>query len=59
MQPDVKISFKNAEVAYLALSEKLDPMASVGLQEIKAEGLLPLADGLSFIIERIPRYLSV
>ena len=58
-QPDVKISFKNAEVAYLALSERLDPMASVGLQQIKAEGLLPLADALSFIIERIPRYLTV
>ena len=58
-QPDVTVSFKDADVAYRALNEKLDPMASVGLQLIEARGLLPLADGLSFIIERIPRYLTL
>ena len=57
--PDVIVSFKDADIAYQALNEKLDPMASVGLHLIKARGLLPLADGLSFIIERIPRYLTL
>lgn len=58
-EPDVTVSFKNADIAYQALNEKLDPMASVGLQLIEARGLLPLADALSFIIERIPRYLTL
>ena len=44
-QPDVKISFKNPEVAYLLPSVKDSTLWQlVGLQQIKAEGLL-LADG--------------
>ncbi|MDE0820191.1 MAG: hypothetical protein OSA95_03665 [Opitutales bacterium] len=57
--PDVIITFKDATIAYQALTEKLDPMASIGLHLIQTRGLLPLADGLSFIIERIPRFLTL
>jgi len=57
--PDVVVSFQNSRIAYQALTEKLDPMVSVGLHLIQVRGLLPLADGLSFIIERIPRFLTL
>jgi hypothetical protein len=57
--PDVIVTFKDAAIAYQALNEKLDPMASIGLHLIQTRGLLPLADGLSFIIERIPRFLTL
>src|SRR3990167_2194512 len=56
-RPEVKIHFKNIEIAHAAFSNKLDTLAAIGSQDIKISGLIPLADGLSLIMERVDSYL--
>lgn len=57
-RPDVRIAFANIDVAYGALRDEIDSMAAVGGGQIKVEGLVPLADGLNFVMERLRSYLQ-
>jgi hypothetical protein len=56
--PDVRIVFADVEVAYGAMRDEIDTMAAVGCGRIKVDGLIPLADGLNFVMERLRIYLS-
>ncbi len=57
-RPDVSILFVDANTAYGALREEIDTLAAVGALRIKVEGLVPLADGLNFVMERLGVYLQ-
>jgi hypothetical protein len=45
-------------VAYAAMRDEIDSMAAVGAGEIRIDGLIPLADGLNFVMERMRVYLQ-
>ena len=57
-KPDVTVEFQDAETALRAVGNRIDVMAAVGLGEIKVSGLVPLADSLGYIFERIPLYIQ-
>ena len=57
-RPDVSILFVDADIAYGALREEIDTLAAVGARQIKVDGLVPLADGLNFVMERLGVYLQ-
>ncbi len=57
-RPDVTISFVDVDTAYAALREEIDTLAAVGLGHIRVDGLVPLADGLNFVMERLGIYLQ-
>jgi hypothetical protein len=57
-RPDVRITFADIDVAYGAMRDEIDAMAAVGSGQIKVEGLVPLADGLNFVMERLRIYLQ-
>jgi hypothetical protein len=57
-RPDVAITFVNADIAYGVLREEIDTLAAVGAGQIKVVGLVPLADGLNFVMERLGVYLQ-
>tara|TARA_B110000285_G_scaffold227930_1_gene290043 strand:- start:6264 stop:7052 length:789 start_codon:yes stop_codon:yes gene_type:complete len=52
------VEFANAETALKAVGNQIDVMAAVGNGEIKVTGLIPLADALGYIFERIPLYIT-
>ena len=56
-RPDVRITFMGIDVAFGAMRDEIDQLAAVGAGRIKVEGLVPLADGLGFVMERLPLYL--
>jgi hypothetical protein len=56
--PDVIITFCDRETTDAALLGKLDPNAAVGLGQIDVRGLVPLADGLSLVMDRVEGYLQ-
>lgn len=56
--PDVTVQFVDAETAIRAVGNRIDVMAAIGLGDIKIEGLIPLADSLGYIFERIPLYIT-
>jgi len=56
--PDVRIVFEDARTAYAALREEIDTMAAVGSGKIRVDGLVPLADGLNVVMERLRAYLK-
>lgn len=55
---DVDITFKNAKTALLAMGNRIDVFAALGLGEITVQGLVPLADALGYIFERVPLYIE-
>jgi hypothetical protein len=57
-RPDVRIVFGDMDVAYAAMRDEIDSMAAVGTGQIKIDGLIPLADGLNFVMERLRVYLQ-
>jgi hypothetical protein len=57
-RPDVRITFADIHVAYAAMRDEIDTLAAVGSGQIKVEGLVPLADGLNFVMERLRIYLQ-
>lgn len=57
-EPDVSITFKDAETALLAIGNRIDVLAAVGLQDVIIDGYAPFADALGYIFERIPIYIS-
>ena len=56
--PDVIITFCDSETTDAALLGKLDPNAAVGLGKVDVRGLVPLADGLSLVMDRVEGYLQ-
>ena len=57
-EPDVRVTFKDAKTALKAIGNQIDVFAAIGLQDITVEGLVPLADALGYIFERIPLYIK-
>jgi hypothetical protein len=55
---DVCVAFDGPETAYAAMREEIDTFAAVGAGRIAVEGLVPLADGLNFAMERLRVYLQ-
>lgn len=56
-EADVTVTFANAETALKAIGNRIDVMAAIGLGGIQITGLIPLADSLGYIFERIPLYI--
>ena len=56
--PDVVITFCDRPTTDAALLGKLDPNAAVGLGQVDVRGLVPLADGLSLVMDRVEGYLQ-
>ena len=56
--PDVTVNFADAETAIQAVGNRIDVMAAIGLGDIQITGLVPLADSLGYIFERIPLYIT-
>ncbi len=52
-RPDVCIVFGSVSLAYAAMRDEADTMASIGTGEMRVEGLVPLADGLNVVMERL------
>jgi hypothetical protein len=57
-RPDVSIVFGNLDLAYAAMRDEADTMAAIGIGTLRIEGLIPLADGLNVIMERLRVYLQ-
>jgi hypothetical protein len=56
--PDVVITFCDRDTTDAALLGSLDPNAAVGLGQVDVRGLVPLADGLSLVMDRVETYLK-
>jgi hypothetical protein len=56
--PEVCIAFDNIDTAYDAMRDQIDAVAAVGRGQIRVDGLVPLADGLNFIMQRLRIYLQ-
>lgn len=57
-RPDVSIDFGNVNLAYAAMRDEADTMAAIGAGEMRVDGLIPLADGLNVVMERLRIYLQ-
>lgn len=56
--PDARICFTNIHIANKVLINQVDTWAEIGLGGIKIQGLIPLADGISLIMEQLDVYLN-
>ena len=56
--PDAVITFVDLPTADDALLGRLDPNAAVALGRVKIRGLVPLADGLSVVMDRVEGYIK-
>ena len=56
--PDAVITFVDLPTADDALLGRLDPNAAVGLGRVEIKGLVPLADGLSVVMDRVESYIK-
>jgi hypothetical protein len=54
---DVMIEFRNEEIALAALRGELDELAATGSGDLRVRGLIPLAEIVGVIAERVNRYL--
>ena len=57
-KPDVTVVFKDPKTALQAVGNRIDVMAALGLGDIQVSGLVPLADSLGYVFERIPLYIT-
>ncbi|HWW22094.1 MAG TPA: hypothetical protein VNZ06_14940 [Steroidobacteraceae bacterium] len=57
-QAEVCIAFGDAETAFAAMRDQIDTMAATASGQIVVDGLIPLADGLNFIMQRLRVYLQ-
>jgi hypothetical protein len=57
-RPEVRIAFADVDTAFGALRDEIDTLAAVGCGQIKVDGLVPLADGLNFVMHRLRIYLQ-
>ena len=56
--PHAHVQFADAKTALKAVGNRIDVMAAIGNEEIKITGLIPLADALGYVFERIPLYIT-
>jgi len=56
-QATASVVFASAKVAMEILTQKRDSHAAVALGDIRVEGLVPLADGINHVLDRVARYL--
>ncbi len=56
--PDAVITFVDLPTADDALLGRLDPNAAVGLGRVDVRGLIPLADGMSVVMDRVEGYIK-
>lgn len=56
-RPDVHVTFADMTIAYAVMRDEIDTPAAIGCGQIKVEGLVPLADGLGVVMERLRIYL--
>lgn len=56
--PDVAITFVDRPTVEAALLGTLDPNAAVGHGKVVVRGLVPLADSLGVVMDRVERYLK-
>ena len=54
---DAVVIFASPKIAMEILTQKRDAHAAVALGEIRVEGLIPLADGIDHVLDRVTRYL--
>jgi hypothetical protein len=57
-RPEVCIAFSDSETAFAAMRDQMDAMAAAGRGQIVVDGLVPLADGLNFVMQRMRPYLQ-
>jgi hypothetical protein len=57
-EADVTVTFADANTALKAIGNRIDVMAAIGLGHIQVTGLVPLADALGYIFERITLYIE-
>ena len=55
---DVVLDFGSVETAFLAMQDRLDTQAALGLGEMRLTGLIPLADELNVVLDRMRDYLE-
>ena len=56
--PDVRIEFRDPEIALSAVDGMLDSLAASVTGEISVRGMIPLADALAQIMERVSAILD-
>ena len=56
-EADAIVTFSSSRVAMEILTQKRDSHAAVALGDIRVEGLIPLADGINHVLDRVSRYL--
>jgi hypothetical protein len=56
--PEVRIVFQDIDTAFGALRDEIDTNAAVGNGRIQVDGLVPLADGLNAVMQRLRVYLQ-
>ncbi|MEM0965066.1 MAG: hypothetical protein AAGJ81_02790 [Verrucomicrobiota bacterium] len=57
IRADAVVKFSSAKVAMEILTRKTDAHAGVALGSVQVEGLIPLADGIGHVLDRVGRYL--
>jgi hypothetical protein len=55
---DAVLEFTSGTIAYLAFSKSLDELASIGRGDLILRGMIPLADGLNGVMNRVDFYLK-
>ena len=56
--PDVRIGFRDPDVAHSALDGLLDRLAATAAGEVSVHGLIPLADALGLVMEKVSEGLG-
>lgn len=56
--PDVRIEFRDADVALAAVDGMIDSLAASVTGEISVRGMIPLADALARVMERVSAFLE-
>jgi hypothetical protein len=56
-RPEVCIAFNDSDTAFAAMRDQMDAMAAAGRGQVVVDGLVPLADGLNFVMQRMRPYL--
>lgn len=56
--PDVRIEFRDPEVALAAVDGMIDSLAATVTGDISVRGMIPLADALAQVLERVSACLD-
>ena len=56
--PDVRIEFRDSDVALAAIDGSLDRLAATVTGEVLVRGMVPLADALGRVMERVSACLD-